>query len=451
MGRRTGTNSQKDGKQAAVTKQNRETVTKDRIRKKLATKQGAKTICLTMIVKNESNNMVRLLDSVQNIIDMVSIVDTGSTDDTEAVIINWGKEHDIPTTVHHEKFQNFSYNRTHSVKAAKEAYPNTDYFLLSDADFVWKLDVGDKFDKVLLVDHKYLIEQYNTSMSYWNIRLLSSKIDWFCRGDTHEYWTEEKNPKYNDIVRTAKINTLVIDDREDGGSKDDKFERDERLLRGGLEKADTPDDLKVRYRFYLAQTLKDMGHYEESTEWYNKRIEDKGWPEEVYYSKVQIGFNCEQLGWRKKYLVECLAKSEHTDTEKQRLKEWNSNNLTPLEIVEQQTQHFTDAIINYLAAYSYRNTRSEGIYYAVRLYRTLSMNQQAYELALLGKEIPYPKDDSLFIHRDCYDYLFDYELSIVGCYVNKPMGRLKCSELLQRSDIPNNIRESCEKNAKFYL
>lgn len=451
MGRRTGANNQKGNNKTAVTRQTQQAATKDRIRKKLASKQGSKTICLTMIVKNEAKNMVRLLDSVQTVIDTISIVDTGSTDNTEEVIINWGKEHNIPTTVHHEKFQDFSYNRTHSIKAAKKAYPTTDYFLLSDADFVWEVDVGGKFDKVLLVDHKYLIEQYNKAMSYWNVRLLSSKIDWFCRGDTHEYWTEDKNGTNSGEVRTEKITTLVIDDREDGGAKGDKFERDERLLRAGLEKPDTPDDLKVRYRFYLAQTLKDMGRHEESIEWYNKRVEDKGWAEEVYYSKLQIGFNYEQLGWRKKYLVDCLAKPQHTDIEKQRLAEWNPNNLTPLQIVEQQTQHFTDAVMNYLAAYSYRKTRAEGIYYAVRLYRKLGMNQQAYDLALVGKKVPYPKDDSLFIHRDCYDYLFDFELSIVGCYVDKPMGRQKCSELLQRTDIPANIRETCERNAKFYL
>jgi glycosyltransferase involved in cell wall biosynthesis len=219
----------------------RERELKDRMRKKLAIKQGAKKICLTMIVKNESKNMVRLLDSVKDIIDMISIVDTGSTDNTEDIIINWGKKNNIPTTVHHEKFKNFAHNRTHSVRVAKDTYPEADYFLLSDADFVWNVNVGNKFDKILLIDHKYLIEQYNKALSYWNIRLLSSKIDWICEGVTHEYWCEAKNQKeYSGEVRTAKIRTLLIDDREDGGCKSDKFERDEKLLREGLEDKDTP-------------------------------------------------------------------------------------------------------------------------------------------------------------------------------------------------------------------
>src|SRR5947209_19518286 len=80
--------------------------TSDRLRKKLAVKQGPKKVCLTMIVKNESKNMVRLLESVKHVIDMISIVDTGSTDDTEQIILNWSTEAKIPTRVHHEPFKN---------------------------------------------------------------------------------------------------------------------------------------------------------------------------------------------------------------------------------------------------------------------------------------------------------------------------------------------------------
>ena len=40
------------------------------------------TICLNMIVKNESNILYRLFDSVIKWIDCYCICDTGSTDDT---------------------------------------------------------------------------------------------------------------------------------------------------------------------------------------------------------------------------------------------------------------------------------------------------------------------------------------------------------------------------------
>src|SRR3989338_8834667 len=117
---------------------------KDRLRKKIALKQGVKRLCLTMIVKNESSNMIGLLDSLYDnrlktyVMDMISIVDTGSEDNTEQLILTWGQEHNIPTTVHHEPFKDFAYNRTHSIRMAKQTYPEADYFLLSDVDFHWK-------------------------------------------------------------------------------------------------------------------------------------------------------------------------------------------------------------------------------------------------------------------------------------------------------------------------
>ncbi len=433
--------------------QQRNAETKDRLRKKVASKQGPKKIVLTMIIKNEANNMKRLLDSLKSIIDFISIVDTGSTDNSEEVILNWSKENKIPTTVHHEKFRNFAYNRTHSFEMARKTYPQADYALLSDADFVWDIDVNGKFDKSLLIDHKYLIEQYNKSLSYWNVRLLSTKVNFYCRGVTHEYWCENKVQDYDGEIRTAKIKTLMIDDREDGGCKEDKFERDERLLKEGLADPETEKDLKTRYKFYLAQTLKDMQRYEESIEWYTKRIEDKGWAEEVYYAKFQIGFNYEQLGWRNKHTITLLGKSEHSEEDIKHLEKWNPDKLSPNEILKKSNQCFNDAATHYLGAYNYRKTRAESLYYLTRMYRSLGMNEKVFELAIKGNKITYPDSDTLFIERSCYSYMFDYEISIAAYYIpeKKDLGRQAISRLLQRDDLPDNMREQVEHNSRFYI
>jgi glycosyltransferase involved in cell wall biosynthesis len=427
---------------------------KDRLRKKIANKQGPKKICLTMIVKNESNNMIRILDSVKNAIDIVSIVDTGSTDNTEEIIIKWGKDNNIPTTVHHEPFKNFSHNRTHSIRVAKQTYPEADYFLLSDADFVWEVNKGGKFDKVLLIDHKYLIEQYNKSLSYWNIRLLSAKVDWECVGVTHEYWNEVKNQTgYSGEIRTSKIKTLVIDDREDGGCKGDKFERDERLLRGGLDDSETPNHLKTRYKFYLAQTMKDMGKHEESIEWYEKRIKDGGWFEEVYYSKYQIGVNHEQLGWHKKQTAHLIGVDNKTPEESTFIQKWDPKSSGPSVLINEANEHFSKAAISYLSAYNYRKVRAEALYHMVRMYRLLGLNDIAFKFATIGKKIKYPEQDTLFIERSCYDYLFDFEISIVAYYLPeyKDIGRQATADLITRTDLPEWISKLVENNSRHYI
>ena len=50
------------------------------------TEKKAPTICLNMIVKNESKIILRLLDTVLPIIDTYCICDTGSTDMTKELI-----------------------------------------------------------------------------------------------------------------------------------------------------------------------------------------------------------------------------------------------------------------------------------------------------------------------------------------------------------------------------
>ena len=435
---------------------------KDRLRTKLAIKQGEKKICVCGIMKNESKNINRLFDSLLPLnIDMISINDSGSSDNTPELIMEWGKKHNIPTAVHHVPFKNFGYNRTMSLRKAKEAFPEADYFLLTDGDFVWEINVGGKFDKTLLIDEMYLVEQYNRVLRYWNIRLLSAKVDFECVGVTHEYWSASKNQTtFNGYARTGKIRTLVIDDREDGGAKSDKFERDERLLKEGLADPDTPKDLKTRYKFYLAQTMKDMGQsiseprcIIESIDWYDQRIADGGWPEEVYQAKYRNGNNFETLGWNLKRVTELSVKSDLNEDETKYLQRWNPDNKPNSELLPLIKNHFMEAAKRYFDAYTYRKTRAEALYSLVRMYRTLGLNEIAYKYAIMGKKIEYPKDDTLFVEPATYDYLFDYEISIVAFYLkeHKEEGREAISRLRRRTDLPDYIRERVEDNSRHYL
>ena len=70
------------------------------------------TICLCMIVKNESKIIERCLNAAKEAIDYVSICDTGSTDQTIEIIENWCLENNIEGKVHQEEFKNFCHNRT---------------------------------------------------------------------------------------------------------------------------------------------------------------------------------------------------------------------------------------------------------------------------------------------------------------------------------------------------
>lgn len=425
-----------------------------RLKEKLASKT-TQTVCLAMIVKNESKIILRLLTSLLGKIDMISIVDTGSSDNTKEIIEDFGKQNKIPTAVHCEEFKNFCYNRTHSVKKAQETFPKATFILLSDADFIWE---GDFPNKNFLIEQGYSIEQYSQDYRYWNTRLLKANIDWECKGVTHEFWRACKNQtKYQGTINMfAKITSLRINDQEDGGCKLDKFERDERLLKEALANPKNEEKgILIRYKFYLAQTLRTMGKYDESNEWYLKRIEDKDYDEEVYFCYYKIGTNYEHMAWKHldEIKEECKHKQDENDdtetdyeSEEDVLEEHEKYNETAIKFFNLAKEYFKKA-------YHFRKTRAEALYALTRLHRIISEHSEAYRNALIGKKIKYPSNDNLFIEANCYDYLFDYEISIVAPYIGKKeIGAKALGKLLARKhDLPSHILKTCEHNAQFYI
>jgi glycosyltransferase involved in cell wall biosynthesis len=70
------------------------------------------TICLTMIVKNESKVIRRCIDSVKDYINYWVIVDTGSTDGTQDLVKEIMDEYGIPGELHERPWVDFGHNRT---------------------------------------------------------------------------------------------------------------------------------------------------------------------------------------------------------------------------------------------------------------------------------------------------------------------------------------------------
>src|SRR3990172_13007879 len=87
------------------------------------------TLCLNMIVKNETKVIERCLKSVRPLIDYWVIVDTGSSDGTQQLIKAY--LHDIPGELHERPWVNFEHNRNEALELAKN---KGDYILTIDAD-----------------------------------------------------------------------------------------------------------------------------------------------------------------------------------------------------------------------------------------------------------------------------------------------------------------------------
>lgn len=97
----------------------------------------AASFCLTLIVKNESHCITRLLDSCLPLlgrrqIDCVRVVDTGSTDDTIHKICEWGTDHQVDCQVVSRPWVDFATSRNEALAFAFES-PSS-HLLLLDAD-----------------------------------------------------------------------------------------------------------------------------------------------------------------------------------------------------------------------------------------------------------------------------------------------------------------------------
>lgn len=327
-----------------------------------------KTICLNMIVKNESKIINRLFDSVVKLIDTYCICDTGSTDNTIQLIQDYFAERGIAGKIIQEPFRDFAYNRTFSLKACQGL---SDYVLLLDADMV--LQINSNLDipgfKMMLNDDGYHLFQGNNNFYYKNVRIVKNTgtIDYW--GVTHEYVRFYENAQITKIDKEI----IFIQDVGDGGAKSDKFERDIALLKRGL--VDSPNN--ARYSFYLANSYHDIGDYDNAILYYTKRSELGEWFEEVWFSFYRIGTCYKAKGDMPKAI------------------------------------HF------WMRAYECYPNRIENLYEIVQYYRLNNQNKTAYAYYLIADQSrkKWPQCDYLFMRKDVYEYLLDYELSIIAYYI----------------------------------
>jgi glycosyltransferase involved in cell wall biosynthesis len=352
-------------------------------------------IALILMVKNESKILERCLKSVEGLVDAYCITDTGSADTTCDIAKEFLKTHEGCLTTC--EWKDFGTNRTISVQSAqtylaKKGWDLKEtYGLLLDADM--EFEAGTLKDQTL-GDIGYTIVQKAGTLVYPNCRLIRLDYPWTCKGVTHEYWDGPTKPLGQDIC--------WIDDRNDGGCKADKFERDARLLEKGL--ADEPDN--VRYMFYLAQTYHSLGRWKDSIRLYKKRIHSGGWYEEVWYSHYMIGQCYLSLG------------------DPIRFEGWM------------------------LRAYAKNPRRAEPLYKLAKYFREKAEPIKAYHYAKLGSALPL-STESLFVETDVYTRLFDYEMTIVLFYLGLPKReglRASLRYMLTHSDLSDVVY----RNMGFY-
>lgn len=354
-----------------------------------------KTICLNMIVKNESKVIERCLTSMLPIIDYWVIVDTGSTDGTQDVIKNFMKEKGVPGDLYERPWKNFSHNRNEALELAKG---KADYVFFIDADEYleyapdFKLPEMDK-------DFYYVTIKYGGTM-YPKIQLVNNHKDWKYVGVLHEVICPKASDTYATLEKVHNIYTT-----EGARSRDpQKYQKDAQVFEEALKEEPNND----RYVFYLAQSYRDAGEYSSAIKNYERRIQMGGWDEELFWSMLQIGILQEALNM-------------------------------PDDII----------IKSYNRAHKFRPSRIEPIYHLANFLREKKEDfHSGYQVAKIGLAIP-QSHDMLFLQQWMHDYGMLLEFSVAAYWVGKyEESHNACKALLAR-DLPPHARSCVQNNLGF--
>ena len=330
-------------------------------------------IGLCAIVKNEESIITRCLDSAKLLIDYVSIVDTGSSDNTVKVIEQWLVANNIEGKVFSEEWVNFGVNRTSALKKIREK-KEIDYALMIDADETLSYDK----DKIDIIKNQIVMDAHSiiTSMGaikYARPHITKNNMDFYYDGAVHEF------VRCSEPIKSQRTITDIEINLGPGGARSknkNKYEDDAAAIEKELDNI-KDKDLIPRYTFYLAQSYRDCGKHAKSLYNYNMRASQGGWNEEIYISLYEAA----------------------------RIKE----------ILKYPSD---DIIQTYLKASEYCIDRIEALHGAAKVCRLNNKVNQAYIIGKQARSLN-KKLNGLFVQEWIWDWGMDDEFSLACYWTNR--------------------------------
>ena len=254
-------------------------------------------LVLTQIMKNEAHVVTRMLDSIKSIVDIVCLVDTGSTDNTIEVVKNWGKENNVETHVFERAFDNFENSRNYSIQVAREVTKDrgNDYWgFWLDADET--IEILPNFNKAGINKDLYMFNTFINVMKYTRNECYKLDKPFRFYGPVHEFIVcDDKN------ITSGLMEGLNVRVQMDGGSWKGNIPEKYKSHAFVLEKYIDSNRQDPRWIFYTAQSYHDSAclpdNREENEErlrrsmkYYKERVSrNDGYPEEIFYSQFRIG------------------------------------------------------------------------------------------------------------------------------------------------------------------
>jgi glycosyltransferase involved in cell wall biosynthesis len=225
------------------------------------------TISLCMIVKNEAETIERCLRSVENAIDEIIIVDTGSTDQTKEIVRQFtDKIYDFPW------IDDFA-----AARNAAFSHASQEYILWLDADDVL---LPNDLQKLLLLKQSAdrtvdsYIMNYNVSFDESGNVVSILGRNRLVKRAKHFEWI---GPVHECLVvggKVAKTDIGVTHKKE----HHDTYDRNLKIYENRLAKG---EKFSSRDLYYYANELNDHQRYEKAIEYYRKALDTQvGWVED---------------------------------------------------------------------------------------------------------------------------------------------------------------------------
>jgi len=357
---------------------------------------SGQTLCLSMIVKNETPVIRRCLASVRPLIDSWVIVDTGSDDGTQTMIREFLA--DLPGELHERPWVDFAHNRSEALTLARG---RADYVLVIDADEILEIDEG--FTMPPLTADAYNLQVRYGSMCYLRRQLVNNSLPWRYEGVLHEYIT------CNQAQTEELLPGLCTVPHHDGARARDPltYKNDAAILERELER----DPTNTRYTFYLAQSYRDAGENEAAVRVYRRRVELGGWHEEVWFSMYQIA----QLRLR--------------------------------------LQHpWPEVMESFLAAWQFDPRRAGPLYRIAMHYQAKEEYRVSHLFLSRAMELSPPGPDALFVEHALYSYQIALDYAVAAYYVGDHDAAIAANNrILASGHLPAFAVDQVIRNRRFSL
>ena len=228
-------------------------------------------LALNFICKNESHVIEKMLESAKDVVDLIVVNDTGSTDGTQQIIKNFGEKHGIPTYVFERPFDDFEKSRNHAMEKLRDVVkelewdPSKVHGFWFDCDETLVFD--SKFDKNQFTKDLYMINAYIGNMKYTRNTFFKVSLPFRWYGPVHEFIVCDQQNITSGLAENIHVDVKMTGSSWQGDISFKYLDHAQKL-----EAYISRDRKDPRWIFYTAQSYHDSASMKDNKEENDERL-----------------------------------------------------------------------------------------------------------------------------------------------------------------------------------